>query len=339
MDCIRNYLLIIFSCFALFGCSNSNLDEHGDYKEINLKSEIININPHYYGKGYQFDISNDTLIILNGYAIDTLFHVYNLKTSQLIGKFGNIGDAPFQVSAPGSFYWKKESNKIIIADNSSLNLKEFKILEALKNDDYKPTIINHPQNLAVVFFQPLNDSSFVTRQLDQTDDLLLTFNQDEIIDTIGKWYDNEDPIILFDKFQQYYYINNKHPSKNKFVASYFNYDVIQIVDAETGETIIVKGPAKISYKKSKSEFLGYRWVETSENYIYASYIGEFSNNDSNTSQYSKEIHVISWEGEHIAKLELDIPFRFFNVNEEQKVIYALADDDYGNFVKFRLPRL
>ena len=339
MVCKRKYLFIIFFYIAVYGCSNPNLGEKGEYLETKLKSEIINLNPHYYGKGYQFKISNDTLIILDGYSIDTLFQVYNLRTNQLIGKFGNIGDAPFQVSTPGSFYWKKRSNKIIIADNTSLNLKEFEILKALKNDGYKPLIINHPQNLPVVFFQPINDSTFVTRQLDQTDDLLVTFSQDEIIDTIGKWYNNEDPIILFDKFQQYYYVNNKHPSKNKFVASYFNYDVIQIVDGETGETVIVEGPEKISYKKVKSEFLGYRWVETSENYIYASYIGEFSNNDPNTSQYSKEIHVISWEGEHLAKLELDIPIRFFNVNEKQGIIYALADDEDGNFVTFKLPRI
>ncbi|WP_375578207.1 BF3164 family lipoprotein [Marivirga tractuosa] len=297
------------------------------------------MNPHFYGKGYQFDISSDTLIILDGYAIDTLFHVYDLKTNKIIGKFGNIGDAPFQVGSPGPFYWKKNSNRIIIPDYVSLNLKEFEVNKALKNDAYKPAIINHPQDLSVVFFQPLNDSTFITRQLDQTDDLLVTFNQNKVLDTLGKWFDNKDPIILFDKFQQYYYINNKHPSQNRFVASYFSYDIIQIVDGETGETIIVQGPDKISYRDNKDEFLAYRWTQTTEDYIYASYIGEFANSDPNATQYAQEIHVISWEGEHIAKLELDVPIRYSHVNEKEGLIYALADDENGNFVKFELPEL
>ncbi|RUA35216.1 MAG: hypothetical protein DSY77_03035 [Bacteroidetes bacterium] len=334
MHSIKIYIIAVFFVLVLFGCSNSE-----KIKLFSLTHEVIDLNPHYYGKGYQFDISKDTLILLNGYSIDTLFHVYNLKTNKLIGKFGNVGDAPFQIGSPGSFYWKKESDKVLIADNASLNLKEFELQDALEISYYKPKIINHPRNLPIVFFQPLNDTSFVTRQLDQTDDLLLTFNQDEVLDTIGKWYDNSDPLIIGDKFQQYYYINNKHPNKNKFVASYFSYDIIQLVDGEKGGSIIVQGPDKISYKDNKDEFLAYRWPETTDNYIYASYIGKFASSDLNTSQYAKEIHVISWEGENIARLKLDVPIRFSHVDEEKGFIYALADDENGNFVKFKLPEL
>jgi len=334
MHSIKTYVIAVFLVSALFSCSNSE-----KIKQFSLTHEVIDLDPHYYGKGYQFDISNNTLILLNGYSIDTLFHVYNLKTNKLIGKFGNLGDAPFQVGSPGSFFWEKNYDKVLIADNASLNIKEFELQDALRSSNYKPKVINHPRNLPIVFFQPLNDTSFVTRQLDQTDDLLLTFNQEKVLDTIGKWYSNRDPILLFDKFQQYYYVNNKHPHQNKFVASYFSYDIIQIVDGETRESTIVQGPDKISYMDNKDEFLAYRWTETTSNYIYASYIGEFASNDPNTSQYAEEIHVISWEGEHIARLELDVPIRFSHVDEEKGFIYALADDENGNFVKFKLPEL
>jgi len=332
---IKTFLFtFVFFALILFGCSKSD-----DIKQFNLSHEIIDLNPHYYGKDYQFNISNDTLIVLNGYTFDTLFHVYNLKTNKLIGKFGNVGEAPHQISRPGFFYWKKSQDKIIIADYASLNLKEFEISRALTKEEYEPIIIKHPRNLSVAFFQSLNDSTFVTRQLDQTDDLLITFNQDEVLDTIGKWYDNGDPIILFDKFQQYYYVNNKHPSENKFVASYFSYDIIQIVDGDTGENIIVQGPDKISYKENKNEFLAYRWAETTDSYIYASYIGEFVSGDPNSSQYAQEIHVITWEGEHVARMELDVPIRYSHIDEDDGIIYALADDEDGNFVKFKLPEL
>lgn len=335
----RKYLVIIFFYFVVFGCSDSNSRKEGEYRQVKLKSEIINLNPPYLQNGYQFDISNDTMIILNGYSHDTLFQVYNLQNNELIKKFGTVGGGPHQISSPGSFYWRKYDNHIFIADNASLNIKEFDLNKSLADDEYQPNTVNHPSDLAVVFFQALNDSTFVTRQLDQTDDLLITFSEDEVIDTIGKWFQNDDPLILGDKFQQYYYVNNKHPSKSKFVAFYFNYDVIQIVDEEKGETHFVQGPDKISYKDTKTEFLGYRWAATTEKYIYASYIGKYSNAGSVTSQNPEEIHVITWEGKHIAKFELDVPIRSSLVDEEEGIIYALADDEEGNFVKFKLPPL
>ncbi|WMN07263.1 BF3164 family lipoprotein [Marivirga arenosa] len=334
MHSIKTYVIAVFLVSALFSCSNSEKIKH-----FSLTHEVIDLDPHYYGKDYQFDISNDTLIILDGYSDDKLFNVYNLKNNKLIGKFGIVGEAPYQVSRSGFFFWDKSQGKIFIADYASLNLKEFKINAALINKKYQPNVIHHPRDLTVAFFQSINDSTFITRQLDQTDDLLVTFNQEKVLDTIGKWYSNRDPILLFDKFQQYYYVNNKHPHQNKFVASYFSYDIIQIVDGETRESTIVQGPDKISYKDNKDEFLAYRWAETTGNYIYASYIGEFASNDPNTSQYAEEIHVISWEGEHIARLDLDVPIRFSHVDEEKGFIYALADDKNGNFVKFKLPEL
>jgi hypothetical protein len=337
MKLYYSYLLlfiVLLSCTPTTEKSFQGFDQH-----YSLSSTAINLSPTYFRKGYQFDIWDDKLIILDGYSTDTLFTVYDLASRQMIKQFGFAGDAPNQLRVPGAFVLDRKRKLLYIEDNGSQNMKSFELNNLLDSGGFEPKTINHPNSLTVVFFFPLPQNQFITRQLDQTDDLLLKYSAEEVIDTIGKQYRTSDPLILGDAFQQYYYIFNKHPSRDLYVSSYFNYDVIQITDAKKNESIIVRGPEKVSYKDLNQEFTAYRWTEVGEEHIYASYIGELASSDFSPSDYPSKINVFDLAGNAIAQLQLDVPIQFFRVDEEKKLIYALADTEVGDFVTFNIPEL
>jgi hypothetical protein len=333
-------ITIILVFIAVLSCAPSAEQSFNGFdRTYTLSSNQLNLAPPYLGNGYQFDIIDEKLIILNGYSTDTLFSLYDLETRQLTKQFGLVGDAPNQLRMPGAFVLDKKKKLLYIEDNGSQNMKVFDLKTVLDSGILAPKILEHPSALAVVFFYPLEQERFITRQLDQTDDLYLIFNREKVLDTIGKRYHTNDPLILGDDFQQYYYVFNKHPSKDIYVSSYFNYDVIQITDASKNESLTIWGPEKVSYKDTKQEFAAYRWTEIGEKFIYASYVGDLASQDFSKSDYPSKINVFDLGGKPIAQLELDVPIRFFRVDEEKGLIYALADTEAGDFVTFNIPEL
>lgn len=333
-------LLIILVIFCFFSCDEGK-DKSRYFttfeSEYSLKHELKAFTPHYYGKGTILNFTNNKLFIHDLYSQDSIITVYSTKSFKKLGNIGTYGQEPGHILQPGSLAFSSNKEKLFLVDNAKGHIVGYDIDSALNQSDYLPsTFIPYPSNIFVSFIEHLEKDIFITRQLDINTDLLIKFKSENIIDTLGKWYQTDDPIVLMDDFTQYYYGISKHPKKERYVSLYTAYDVIQVTDS-TGNSTFTIGPEKISYKDIKNEYVTYSRPYTSDDYIFASYIGEEFNQLLSFS--FSNIHVFDWEGNPIAKFNLDIPLLNFTIDIESRIIYGLADNENRDFVTFKFPKL
>ncbi|PTB95800.1 hypothetical protein C9994_10130 [Marivirga lumbricoides] len=333
-------LLILLVSFSLFSCDQHNvgtmLFTNFD-DEFKLNHHVKIFNPHYFGKGTILNFANDKLFIQDIYSTDSIVVVYSTKSFKKIGNIGVYGEEPGHILQPGRLTFSRDKKKLFLVDNAKGHISSYDIDSALNNQNYlSSNHINYPSEVFVSFISHIEDKTFITRQLDINNDLLLKFKSESIVDTIGKWYSTDDPIVLMDSFTQYYYAPFKHPTQEKYVSVYNHYDVIQITDS-IGNSIFAIGPEKISYKDIKYEYLTYSWTHTSEDYIFAAYQGQEFRSELSTS--FNKIHVFDWKGKPIAKFDLDIPIVNFAIDVDSNIIYAIADNENRDFVTFDFPKL
>jgi hypothetical protein len=333
-------LLTILLICSLLSCKKENRQKHyftEFSKEFNLSHRIKNFTPHYYGKGTILKFANDKLFVHDLYSTDSIISVYSTKSFEKIGTIGIYGEEPGHILLPGRLALSANKKKLFLVDNAKGHIVSYDIDSSLNHSDYLPSnFISYPSEIFVSFIEHLKEDIFITRQLDINDDLLIKFKSENIIDTIGKWYRTDDPVILMDDFTQYYYGISKHPYQERFASSYNKYDVIQITDSVGNSTFTI-GPEKISYKDIKNEYVTYSWTYTSEDYIFAAYQGE-EFTPQLTTAFNK-IHVFDWNGKPIARFNLDIPVLNFTIDMGSNLIYALADNENRDFVIFELPKL
>ena len=85
--------------------------------------------------------------------------------------------------------------------------------------------------------------------------------------------------------------------------------------------------------ESSVEFLN---TYATNDYIYLLYSGRIIGNDIVNAYKAKTIFVIDWDGHPVMRYNLDIDVKYFAVSDDDKILYAIAEQDDTNLVKFKI---
>lgn len=103
-------------------------------------------------------------------------------------------------------------------------------------------------------------------------------------------------------------------------------------------TFVPEGDGTITYaaaikRETKTAFLD---ISSTENYIYLLYSGRIIGNEPEKAFKGNTVFVLDWEGNPLARYNLDIDVKCITVSDDDKTLYAIAEQDDTELVKFKL---
>ena len=150
----------------------------------------------------------------------------------------------------------------------------------------------------------------------------------------------------FVAYQGYYCT---HPTENRYVfaASYsdnIEFHAIRdgkhvLVSENKGDDVVIDSDAAGNAQFVDNTFLGYKGAYGGEKYCYLPFMGKtLKENDWKRSQASDQIYQYSWDGELAVVYKLDKPVVGITVDEKQRYLYGITQDEegYRHVVRFKL---
>lgn len=145
MKYITNLFIAVLCCMV-YTCTNQQgqVDRHLSKRNkiVYVKDKIkgIPIEDVLIGKnGYPY-IFDNYLIIKDPRAIDKLINVFDAKTFKLLGRTGDLGQGPKEISMLMDLFWNNEKKELYAIDTGSQNIYSFNIDSVTDNPNYQPDI-------------------------------------------------------------------------------------------------------------------------------------------------------------------------------------------------------
>lgn len=137
-----------FVLFLLAGCTGK--EQSVDIKQAS-RDNIVDVSNQLHtidtdtlmigGSNYIY-ANNDRFFVLDVRPAEEIgfAHVFNAQTLEYDGAFGQYGAAPTEILMPGGMFLNNGEGTVYIQDNAQWKILEYNVSDALKNDQYKPTI-------------------------------------------------------------------------------------------------------------------------------------------------------------------------------------------------------
>gem|GEM_PF-6241801 len=338
-------LIVVLMIFIFCSCDNGwKLNEHEstfNYSSFKTNEkltfkELNQIN----GVAYEL-VSYDSLLLIKETGKQDVISIYSKNAGDFINSELTIGKGPNEVITSSgygvindSIFWSYEGETTTIRFyhiNDILNVEKAKILE--KNhiglERYAYRIV------------PLSmDTFLLTGCPSYKSKITIINNKGDVLDSIGKYYNNPFDDYTFLKGAHMYLLSIK-PDKQALALGYYFTDVIEIYSIDGKLINAIHGPENFDVEpkpslKNMSQYFAhsqktrYAYVEvrTTDNYLYALYDGGSAENPSPNAKW---IFVFDWEGTPIKSFELSVGINNFIVDEENKKIYA-SSYSTGNII-------
>jgi hypothetical protein len=339
---VRYFVFIIYLVFT-FAC-NSNKDKaelrfsRFKHKAV-LKSTILDL--PYKGRhpGRIFAKFDSLIVFHNIYALDSLFSVYSInKSSNQLSptvRFATVGGAEDEISQSGFAYFDKINNAVWINDSGKRQVIKYD-LKNINNGRLQipSSVVKFPQDIGLLmFFGIEDDHAIVAQTFDNPNHSIV-----RIIDSLQFHVPHilDKSTDLGDFFSQYYYFFGLHENKKKAIIAYANYEVVRIIDINSWQYITLYGPNKQQLEDHDLSHNIYRGpIVAKGNYIFVPFVNKPKN--SGFLNLAETIHVFSLDGKPFAHLKLPDPIYSFDVDLNEKRIYAAVEDENETFVYYELP--
>jgi hypothetical protein len=276
----------------------------------------------------------DSILLINDFKGDTLIHVYNMKTRQLLRKLIPVGRGPGELRSPLQIYHYKDDLLIYSRQIFTLYSIPFnKIMDGNKQMEKKFKISTDANRLF-----PLNEHIFISSGYYQKRYALIDWNGEKITE-FGEypdfWYPEKDyPIWARARAHQCRFVKN--PANNKFVSYAYNYlDIFDYDD--TANTPVLKKRiffSKYSYVynelqvKMEGDEPGINIADCSSKYIYL--VSIIEDKESSISQ----IKILDWEGNPIKQLNISKRITCLTIDEKEKKGYVIAQNPDDTLMYF-----
>ncbi len=353
---IKNIICILSLSFVIYSCNvikdnESQLHYIRNINSIIIKGENINIPGVYEPTGI---LAIDTLLVVISPNNDYFFHIYDIKTFNLIKKFGTKGRGPGQFIAP-VFTGQKMARtpdgvNLLIYDWMRKRISNIKLLDELTIPGYKVQSELLPK-------QMINVSNIIFRN----DSIALYIPYDE--ESPGRFciYNFKSGERTFTPYvpdlgfkihpNNLNAIYNTHSScvnarRHCFVATPCLLGELDFFDMSCnylGSSIIERSDEVKNAHYSKMIFetpnISYYFTDLQcyDDRIYALYtIKKYPNLDNETNS---EIYVINWNGNPIKKYILDREISNFTYDSTNNRFIGYShrlEDAQSPFVKFEL---
>jgi len=293
-------------------------------------------------------IVSDSLLIVQDWLENPRIHFYNKYTHNKIAEYGFIGDGPDEYKNPefnGQFFTEDNSLFFLLYE---FGYGLFYKIDANAVFDHKPTArknkfflnpeIRDADNLFLKANNIIgeavfnNDIKYFNYSLDQNSFKKLGVNSESefLMKVPTEDKKNIDRSLLH------------YSEKNdKMVAGYVLYNKIIIMNSEMVEikTIIYgeneNTPNSIS-PGSRENIRYFDMPYAGDKYIYIAHFGKKLTVE---NEYDKEILIFDYDGNAVAKLQLNTPLESFTVDEMERKLYVASGSEEQIFFIYDLPEL
>lgn len=292
----------------------------------------------------------DSAVVAMNLNTDTVFQVFKLPSYTHVGGFVRKGEGPDEELYIDPFIQRLENNQFMYRNLTGVKFCDFNPFSETLNIIKNIKLTNELIDVFHTFI--LNNQIIGTRTDKATDREFVSFNiQTQRIDEYGEKF----PIIKrrlritdIDKVQLFAKANTVKPDGSSFACVYDKFPILRIY-SNTGELkkdIRLNNNQQFPYALIEQEptlegvneiMQNYRMIKSSNNYIYALYIGKRNKDiSSGLNDFSNIIHVWDWEGNPIKELRLDRNIFTFDVSSDDKYIICSSLELLDGFYKYVL---
>lgn len=337
------YLISFGLILCLSGCKTNNANNiHIEVskfpKEETLYSESLQVPPVLLHPGGMF-ISDNYLIVCD-LEKDTIFSFFELPSCRFVEGKGLKGRGPNELLNVNPQTISTKDNGLSLYDSGTATIKRisfdngFKIIESipLHSSTHSPFGINCFIELGDDIFCFLNDAEKDTEYVLQNN---ITGSKEEFGLYPNLTNNYADPV---ERMFTYLKGNAAKPDQSLFVSFYHYFKFFRIFNAN-GEILkeisVHVEPYNKHYSSNTDENLVfYGQPKVSDNYIY---VFCANRKPKEPSKGTTELQVWDWDGNPIAKYELDKTLSHFVVSEEYNKIYAVNVFEEDRIYTYDLP--
>ncbi|MCH7402354.1 BF3164 family lipoprotein [Belliella kenyensis] len=347
-------ILILFQCTQKSDNQNRPGEHWVRITESDLPQKTIL-------KGEPFGITNfqmtrkpffvDGYIVVSDKAMDPPLHIIGTKEKKWLYGLGIEGSGPGEVAytwtldysfTPGNF-WAYSFEKVF---------SEFSLSDSTQKLSQNQLKQRNPEFYAATEITWLTDSTLLALRVSGEEKFVEYSKSGKVLAGYGSWkgmLPDDNPLNVTRQAFANHFTSNR--SKTKFGFFSMDRDHFEILDYSSKEILVVEGP----YFENPS----YEIIQQSEDYSYYHmndpeavrtyqdfFLGEHQIFMLYSGEKVKKIqttgmspcHVIflfDYTGKVTRHFELDIPIKYFTVDEKNKVIYGLSSSEDEDIIEFR----
>jgi hypothetical protein len=321
---------LIFAIIFIMSCNQVENSNSTTINKIKPELNFFEIDTLAIVSGGIIDIIDDYLLYYDIYATEKALHIYDLETGKYLKSVAEVGDGPNEISQPGFITVDRLDNSIYISDRNRSSLHKLTI------DGYQSSYTYPKEFQIMMYHAPISTGGFVTNDVDDKRNILINFDEHQILDTIIFNIIDNEPLVVGDFYQQLAFSFVKHPVEDKYACAYRHYDLIKIVDFKSKEITEHRGPINISYRNNKQIFAGFRWLKPTENFIYAEFVGDVPIRLDGIPKmnYAKRILIFDWGCKLVGQIDIEVPIESLAIDRKRNRIIILTDDEVVPFRQF-----
>lgn len=348
----KKNLILFITISLLISCSEKkpfSLDSFTYIKNIKHEKVILK-QGSYFSKVIDLFLINNKMLV---YDVDEnyYFSLLDLKEKCIVQKAGKKGQGPDEIiSYPHSItktndrIWqfydinKKRIFNINFSKSDSISINENKIFKT------KESIFN---------ILPTINKNFVSIGGYEKGRYLLLNSTGKEISYFYNYPKLKNETMFSNRHKAMAFQGSfvKRPDGKRFIFAARSSEVIEIIEI-TKENQLMKifewhgnmgtytpdgdGKKSVSAGVSQNSKSIFRNVCSTQNYIYLLYSGHFYYESYAKVETGNTIYVMNWEGKPVARYNLDIDVKCIAVSDDDKILYAIAEQDDTNLVKFKI---
>ncbi|NHB70126.1 BF3164 family lipoprotein [Perlabentimonas gracilis] len=346
---IQSYLLVLV-IFTINSCGKNSEKKTIETLEpfpimIDMEQKLIkSIEPNDFREPV-FKSLDTLLIVLDRRHVNGFIRVYNNQNLGLITSFGTVGKGPNEHLGPGVLQVDHFNKNIWFMDFQKLSFHCISLCRLLESNNVEPSIsFKIPLELMPIFnYTVLNNESILISSTKDSSMLTELNMKGEIVKTYGLYKESRNDLPHQMQYNYFHYKNLAFNKKSGIAIGTFHFlDKVFKYNTSTGESMEYYGrnfshiTPTIQNQNIVNSWKAYTLqISQTENFVFASYVGDDYFSSSGGINYPQEIHVFDWDANPVARLHFPDPIIHFDVNDSGE-FFVYANSLESNFQIFKL---
>ena len=341
---MKKYILFSISLLVIVGCSSNKIKYAIKTFPINgslvaktiktdcnlLKAEII--------------VTTDKHLIIFDDQKNDMFKIFELPSIHYQFSWGTTGKGPDEINYVDPKTIRVFNNRLVFQDG-------LKIKTAIvNNDSFKiiKTKLLKPQPELINGLVMINDSIFIIDKFSKSifEHTYKNINDDNISKDFGEYNDELNNSNFSDRYKAYRKMKAVKPDGEKFVVFYFFFNKFKLYNKNLKllKEVIINNKnlnKSYSFKNHGIENIIYNAAPfATDKYIFVlNPNSSIKSIDNDLDTFKPQLSVWDWEGNPIAKYELNKPIFSFTVSEKFSKIYATSSFTVNEIYEYELPKV
>lgn len=337
---------MLYGCEKEFG--GTFFDKFEDVKSIKHVTIPLKEN-NFFSRVSNIYINEDKLI-LSDESEEFYFSIYDLRKRAIVSKTGRKGQGPNEiVGLPQSVSVMNRNNFFFY------EIERKKIFDVKISESNNSLLTERKINIKGKYFeiQPLSNNRYIAVGLIEEGRYALI---NSLGDEISYHFDypafkGDEKFSNFHKAMAFQGRLLSRPDGNRFVFTATTSELLEILKINKDNSIvkvydfkgvfadfIPEGDGKNTISAAIKRTSKVCFINSccTNRYIYILYSGRIIENNFLNAFKGNIVYVIDWNGNPVARYNLDIDVKCIAVSADDKTLYAIAEQDDTNLVKFKL---